>query len=105
MGAGLFYKDFKMGAGESPIDGQEVTFGYTAYNEAGGFIDSTYRQGRNASTQLGINGLIPGKSSLHLFPMTMYMWPTAYAPHTASPPVDLLLSPSTWPRPTSSRVQ
>jgi hypothetical protein len=57
---GLIYKDFKVGEGDNPVDGQEVTFAYTAYNESGGLIDSTYRQGRNASTQVGINGLIPG---------------------------------------------
>jgi FKBP-type peptidyl-prolyl cis-trans isomerase len=58
--AGLFYKDFKVGEGSEPVDGQQVTFAYTAYNESGGLIDSTYRQGRNAETQLGIGGLIPG---------------------------------------------
>ena len=43
-----------------PKDGQEVTFQYTAYNENGNRIDSSYSKGRPASTRLGINGLIPG---------------------------------------------
>ena len=53
-------QDFEQGSGVSPQDGQEVTFQYTAYNESGSRIDSSYRQGRPASTRLGINGLIPG---------------------------------------------
>lgn len=43
-----------------PVDGQEVVFEYTAYNESGGKIDSSFRQGRPAQTRLGVNGLIPG---------------------------------------------
>ena len=58
--AGLIYKDFKVGGGKQPVDGEQVTFAYTAYNESGGLIDSTYRQGRDAQTQLGIGGMIPG---------------------------------------------
>ena len=54
------YKDFKVGEGKLPEDGQEVTFNYVAYNENGGTIDSTYRKGVPASTRLGINGMIPG---------------------------------------------
>jgi FKBP-type peptidyl-prolyl cis-trans isomerase len=57
---GLVYKDFVTGKGAQPIDGQEVTFEYIAYNENGGTIDSTYRKGVPASTRLGINGMIPG---------------------------------------------
>ena len=57
---GLVYKDFKVGEGKLPEDGQEVTFNYVAYNENGGTIDSTYRKGVPASTRLGINGMIPG---------------------------------------------
>ena len=60
VGAGLIYKDFKVGEGNTPVDGQEVTFDYTAYNESAGFIDSTYRKGNAASSQLGASGLIPG---------------------------------------------
>jgi FKBP-type peptidyl-prolyl cis-trans isomerase len=57
---GLVYKDFQLGTGELPKDGQEVTFDYIAYNENGGTIDSTYRKNAPASTRLGINGMIPG---------------------------------------------
>ena len=57
---GLVYKDFKLGEGTTPEDGQEVTFEYVAYNENGGTIDSTFRKGVPASTRLGINGMIPG---------------------------------------------
>ena len=57
---GLVYKDFVEGTGAVPVDGQEVTFEYVAYNENGGTIDSTYRKGQPASTRLGINGMIPG---------------------------------------------
>lgn len=58
--AGLIYKDFKRGEGNEPVDGEQVTFAYTAYNESGGLIDSSYKQGRPAETRLGIQGLIPG---------------------------------------------
>ncbi|CAK0783627.1 hypothetical protein CVIRNUC_006826 [Coccomyxa viridis] len=57
---GLIYKDFEQGSGPRPEDGQQVTFDYTAYNENGNRIDSSYKQGRPAMTRLGINGLIPG---------------------------------------------
>ena len=57
---GLVYKDFTVGVGATPTDGQEVTFHYIAYNENGGTIDSTYRKNVPASTRLGINGMIPG---------------------------------------------
>lgn len=39
---------------------QQVIFDYTAYNEAAATIDSSYRKGQPAQTQLGIQGLIPG---------------------------------------------
>ena len=39
---------------------QQIIFDYTAYNEAGATIDSSYRKGQPAQTQLGIKGLIPG---------------------------------------------
>lgn len=39
---------------------QEVVFQYTGYNESATSIDSSYRQGRPAQTQLGTGGLIPG---------------------------------------------
>lgn len=57
---GLIYKDFVVGSGSSPIDGQQVVFDYTGYNESGTIIDSSYRKGRAAEVRLGINGLIPG---------------------------------------------
>jgi hypothetical protein len=57
-------QDFETGSGGQPQDGQEVTFQYTAYNENGSRIDSSYSKGRPASTRLGINGLIPGAQSL-----------------------------------------
>ena len=57
-------QDFEQGSGVSPQDGQEVTFQYTAYNESGNRIDSSYSKGRPASTRLGINGLIPGEDAV-----------------------------------------
>ncbi|BDA41338.1 probable FK506-binding protein at C-terminar half [Coccomyxa sp. Obi] len=57
---GLIYKDIELGSGKQPVDGEEVTFDYVAYNENGARIDSSYNKGRPASTRLGINGLIPG---------------------------------------------
>eukprot|EP00775_Hariotina_reticulata_P010090 gene10090-10246_t len=57
---GLIYKDYVVGSGTSPDDGQQVVFDYTGYNESGTVIDSTYRKGRAAEVRLGINGLIPG---------------------------------------------
>lgn len=57
---GLIYKDAVDGTGEFPVDGQEVVFDYTGYNESGAVIDSTYRRGAPAQTRLGIAGLIPG---------------------------------------------
>mmetsp|Transcript_5844 Transcript_5844/g.14534 ORF Transcript_5844/g.14534 Transcript_5844/m.14534 type:complete len:218 (-) Transcript_5844:307-960(-) len=58
--SGLIYKDFRAGVGAPPVDGQEVVFAYTGYNESGSVIDTSYRQGRPAQTRLGIQGLIPG---------------------------------------------
>eukprot|EP00878_Enallax_costatus_P004669 GHUV01004917.1.p1 GENE.GHUV01004917.1~~GHUV01004917.1.p1 ORF type:complete len:339 (+),score=73.34 GHUV01004917.1:140-1018(+) len=57
---GLIFKDFVVGNGTQPVDGQQVVFDYTAYNESGAAIDSSYRKGRPAETRLGISGLIPG---------------------------------------------
>ena len=56
----LIYKDFVSGNGSQPVDGQQVIFDYTGYNESGTIIDSSYRKGRAAEVRLGINGLIPG---------------------------------------------
>ena len=49
------------------MDGQEVQFHYTAYNESGGRIDSSYSKGggKPSVVRLGINGLIPGESTPH----------------------------------------
>jgi hypothetical protein len=58
--AGLIYVDLAPGAGDPPVDGQEVSFDYTAYNESGARIDSSYTKGRPATVRLGIGGLIPG---------------------------------------------
>ena len=57
---GLIYKDYVVGSGKEPRDGQQVTFDYTAYNESASVIDSSYRKGQPASTRLGIAGMIPG---------------------------------------------
>jgi FKBP-type peptidyl-prolyl cis-trans isomerase len=38
----------------------QVVFDYSAYNENGALIDSTYRKGEPAATRIGIAGLIPG---------------------------------------------
>jgi FKBP-type peptidyl-prolyl cis-trans isomerase len=62
----LIYKDFVLGGGNSPADGQQVVFDYTGYNESGTIVDSSYRKGRAAEVRLGINGLIPGKSMRHM---------------------------------------
>jgi FKBP-type peptidyl-prolyl cis-trans isomerase len=56
----LLYRDFKDGSGPIPVEGQQVVFDYTGYNESGAAIDSSYRQGRPAETRIGIQGLIPG---------------------------------------------
>ena len=53
-------QDYDVGTGPAPQDGQEVQFHYTAYNESGGRIDSSFKQGKPSVVRLGINGLIPG---------------------------------------------
>ncbi|GIM03285.1 hypothetical protein Vretimale_8049 [Volvox reticuliferus] len=58
--SGLIYKDFEVGTGAQPTDGQEVVFNYTGYNESGSVIDTSFRQGRPAQTRLGVGGMIPG---------------------------------------------
>ena len=59
---GLYYLDTKEGRGATPLNSPdgEVIFHYTAYNENGGRIDSSYRQGQPARGKLGINAMIPG---------------------------------------------
>lgn len=56
----LIYKDYVVGTGRRPTDGEQVKFEYTGYNENGARIDSTYGRGYPAETQLGVGGLIPG---------------------------------------------
>lgn len=57
---GLIYKDFEVGTGDLPVDGQQVAFDYTGYNESAAVIDSSYQKGAPAETRLGIKGMIPG---------------------------------------------
>mmetsp|Transcript_44472 Transcript_44472/g.115065 ORF Transcript_44472/g.115065 Transcript_44472/m.115065 type:complete len:270 (-) Transcript_44472:89-898(-) len=57
---GLVTKTFQAGAGEKPSDGQKVIFHYTAYNESGSLIDTSYKQGRPAEMRIGASGMIPG---------------------------------------------
>ncbi|XP_059428875.1 peptidyl-prolyl cis-trans isomerase FKBP20-2, chloroplastic isoform X3 [Corylus avellana] len=58
--SGLIYRDFEVGKGDCPKDGQQVTFHYVGYNESGRRIDSTYLQGAPAKIRLGNNALVPG---------------------------------------------
>lgn len=57
------WQDYETGSGESPQDGQEVEFHYSAYNENGSRIDSSFQKGKPAKIRLGIKGLIPGAKS------------------------------------------
>ncbi|GKV12774.1 hypothetical protein SLEP1_g23885 [Rubroshorea leprosula] len=58
--SGLIYRDFEVGKGDCPKDGQQVTFHYVGYNESGRRIDSTYLQGSPARIRMGTNALVPG---------------------------------------------
>ncbi|XP_010544581.1 PREDICTED: peptidyl-prolyl cis-trans isomerase FKBP20-2, chloroplastic [Tarenaya hassleriana] len=58
--SGLIYRDFEVGKGDCPKDGQQVVFHYIGYNESGRRIDSTYLQGSPARIRLGNNALVPG---------------------------------------------
>ncbi|CAN8254131.1 unnamed protein product [Cochlearia groenlandica] len=58
--SGLIYRDFDVGQGDCPKDGQQVTFHYIGYNESGRRIDSTYNQGTPAKIRMGTNALVPG---------------------------------------------
>ncbi|KAG5009589.1 hypothetical protein JHK87_018104 [Glycine soja] len=58
--SGLIYRDFVVGQGDFPKDGQQVTFHYIGYNESGRRIDSTYLQGSPAKIRMGTKGLVPG---------------------------------------------
>lgn len=57
---GLYLMDQVQGAGPMPSSDSEVVFHYTAYNENGGRIDSSYRQGQPVRGRMGINAMIPG---------------------------------------------
>ncbi|KAH0884481.1 hypothetical protein HID58_060577 [Brassica napus] len=56
--SGLIYRDFDVGQGDCPKDGQQVTFHYIGYNESGRRIDSTYIQGTPAKIRMGTNALV-----------------------------------------------
>jgi len=60
--SGLLAFDFSLGdEGRAPaVDGQKVVFHYTAYNENGRRIDSSYKQDRPVDQIVGIGGMIPG---------------------------------------------
>ncbi|XP_014516647.1 peptidyl-prolyl cis-trans isomerase FKBP20-2, chloroplastic isoform X1 [Vigna radiata var. radiata] len=58
--SGLIYRDFVVGQGDCPKDGQQVTFHYVGYNESGRRIDSTYLQGTPAKIRMGTKALVPG---------------------------------------------
>ncbi|XP_019093118.1 PREDICTED: peptidyl-prolyl cis-trans isomerase FKBP20-2, chloroplastic isoform X3 [Camelina sativa] len=58
--SGLIYRDFNLGQGDCPKDGQQVIFHYIGYNESGRRIDSTYIQGSPARIRMGTNALVPG---------------------------------------------
>lgn len=88
---GIIYKDYKEGSGPFPVEGQEVYFNYTGYNESGGQIDSSYRQNRPAQVQLGIGGLIPG-FDLGLRTMKVGTQRRSVVPPALGPPV----GPSTF---------
>lgn len=57
---GLYLMDQVQGDGPMPSSDSEVVFHYTAYNENGGRIDSSYRQGQPVRGRMGINAMIPG---------------------------------------------
>ncbi|RDX90973.1 Peptidyl-prolyl cis-trans isomerase FKBP20-2, chloroplastic, partial [Mucuna pruriens] len=58
--SGLIYRDFVVGEGDCPKDGQQVTFHYVGYNESGRRIDSSYLQGTPAKIRMGNKALVPG---------------------------------------------
>ena len=60
--SGLLAYDFSVGDEGRPaaVDGQKVVFHYTAYNENGRRIDSSYLQNRPVDQIVGIGGMIPG---------------------------------------------
>lgn len=58
--SGLIYRDYEVGKGDCPKDGQQVIFHYVGYNESGRRIDSTYLQGSPAKIRMGTKALVPG---------------------------------------------
>ncbi|TKY68938.1 Peptidyl-prolyl cis-trans isomerase FKBP20-2 [Spatholobus suberectus] len=58
--SGLIYRDFVVGQGDCPKDGQQITFHYVGYNESGRRIDSTYLRGSPAKIRMGNKALVPG---------------------------------------------
>ncbi|KAL2892543.1 Peptidyl-prolyl cis-trans isomerase FKBP20-2 chloroplastic [Bienertia sinuspersici] len=58
--SGLIYRDFEVGKGDCPKDGQQVIFHYIGYNESGRRIDSTYLQNAPAKIRMGTKALVPG---------------------------------------------
>ncbi|KAK6777539.1 hypothetical protein RDI58_024256 [Solanum bulbocastanum] len=58
--SGLILRDFSIGEGDFPKDGQQVTFHYIGYNESGRRIDNTYIQGSPAKIRMGTKALVPG---------------------------------------------
>jgi len=57
---GLLTRTFQLGTGPRPGEGQKAIFHYTAYNESGSPIDSSYKQGRPSEMRVGSGGVIPG---------------------------------------------
>ncbi|CAK8564807.1 unnamed protein product [Lathyrus sativus] len=58
--SGLIYRDFEVGTGDCPKDGEQVTFHYVGYDESGRRIESTYLQRFPAKIRMGNNALVPG---------------------------------------------
>ena len=61
-------RTFQEGAGARPEEGQKAVFHYTAYNESGSPIDSSYKQDRPAEMRVGASGVIPGKTVDEILP-------------------------------------
>ena len=64
--SGLIIYDFNYGKndGPTPQDGQKVIFHYTAYNENGARIDTSYNGKRPLEQVVGIGGMVPGCDSV-----------------------------------------
>lgn len=57
---------FRLQSLYEPQDGQKVIFHYTAYNENGARIDSSYNGGKPLEQVVGIGGMVPGYGCRHL---------------------------------------